>query len=174
MPRESVHEKLSRVRPPRVHVTYDVETGDAIETKELPFVMGVLADLSGQPTEELPRLKDRRFVEIGPDNFDDVLESFKPHLNLTVDNKLTDEANPSQLKFGLDFKKLEDFEPARVASQVEPLKKLMDLRDKLSDLRGALQGNEKLDTALMEAIKNTETRDRLKKELEADKGSSNE
>jgi type VI secretion system protein ImpB len=174
MPRESIHDKLSRVRPPRVHVTYDVETGDAIETKELPFVMGVLADLSGQPTEELPRLKDRRFVEIGPDNFDDVLESFKPHLNLTVDNKLTDERNPSQLKIGLDFKKLEDFEPARVASQVEPLKKLMELREKLGDLRGALQGNDKLDSALMDAVKNTETRDRLKKELEAEKGSSNE
>lgn len=172
MPRESVHDKLSRVRPPRVHVTYDVETGGAIETKELPFVMGVLADLSGEPTQELPRLKDRRFVEISPDNFDDVLDSFKPHLNLTVDNKLTDDANPSKLKIGLDFKKLEDFEPAQVARQVEPLKKLMDLREKLSDLRGALQGNDKLDSALMDAIKNTDTRDRLKKELEADKGKS--
>lgn len=171
---ESVHNKLGRVRPPRVHVTYDVETGDAIETKELPFVMGVLADLSGQPTEELPRLKDRRFVEISPDNFDEVLAKFKPHLNLTVDNKLTDDANASQLKVSLDFKKLEDFDPAQVAQQVEPLKKLLDLRGNLSDLRGALQGNDKLDSALMEAIKSTETRERLKKEIAADKGASNE
>jgi len=171
MPRESVQDKLGRVRPPRVHVTYKVETGTAIETKELPFVMGVLADLSGH-TKERPALKDRRFVEISPDNFDSVLDSFKPHLDLTVENKLTDEANANQLKIGLDFKKLEDFEPAQVAKQVEPLKKLMDLREKLSDLRGALQGNDKLDSALMDAINNTNTRDRLKKELEADKGKS--
>ena len=104
--------------------------------------MGVLADLSGHPTEELPRLKDRRFVEISPDNFDNVLKTFKPHLNLTVDNKLTDEANASKLKIALDFEKLEDFEPAQVARQVEPLKKLMDLREKLGDLRGACKGND--------------------------------
>ena len=172
--RESVNDKLSRVRPPRVHVVYQVETGDAIETKELPFVMGVLADLSGHPTGDVPRLKERRFVEISPDNFDNVLKTFKPHLNLTVDNKLSDDANASQLKISLDFQKLEDFEPAQVARQVGPLKKLIELREKLGDLRGALQGNEKLDSALTQAALSTETRDRLKKELEADKGTPNE
>ena len=85
--------KLERVRPPRVNITYDVETGDAVETKELPFVMGVLADLSGQPTEPLARLKDRKFVEVTPDNFDDVLASMKPHLAFTVENKLSEDAN---------------------------------------------------------------------------------
>ncbi|HUI75888.1 MAG TPA: type VI secretion system contractile sheath small subunit [Candidatus Acidoferrum sp.] len=171
MARESVHKKLERVRPPRVHVTYDVEVGDAIEVKELPFVMGVLADLSGHPTGDMPRLKDRRFVEITPDNFDGVLESFKPHLSLSVENKLSDEANPGQLKVDLDFKSLDDFDPGNVAKQVKPLKELLDLRTKLGDLRGALQGNDKLDDLLMQAIGNTENVDRLKKEMEKDKGS---
>jgi type VI secretion system protein ImpB len=176
MAKESVHKKLERVRPPRVHVTYDVEVGDAIEVKELPFVMGVLADLSGQPTEALPKLKDRRFVEITPDNFDGVLERFKPHLSLEVDNKLSDEADAGKLKVDLDFKSLDDFDPANVAKNVKPLKELLDLRQKLGDLRGALQGNEKLDDLLMEAVGNTQKADKLKKELESEKpkGGSNE
>lgn len=176
MAKESVHKKLERVRPPRVHVTYDVEVGDAIEVKELPFVMGVLADLSGQPTEALPRLKDRRFVEITPDNFDGVLESFKPHLSLEVDNKLSEEADAGKLRVDLDFKSLDDFDPASVAKNVKPLKELLDLRQKLGDLRGALQGNDKLDDLLMEAVGNTQKADQLKKELQKDnpKGGSDE
>jgi type VI secretion system protein ImpB len=170
MAKESVHKKLDRVRPPRVQVTYDVEVGDAIETKELPFVMGVLADLSGQPREALPRLKDRRFVEISPDNFDSVLESMRPHLAFSVDNKLSDDPNAGQLKVDLDFKSLDDFSPANVAMQVKPLKELMDLRTRLSDLRGALQGNEKLDDVLLQAVSNSEKLDKLKKDLEAEKG----
>jgi len=170
MAKESVHKKLERVRAPRVHVTYDVEVGDAIEVKELPFVMGVLADLSGQPTDPLPRLKDRRFVEITPDNFDSVLESMKPHLSFAVDNKLSDDADAGQLKVSLDFKSLDDFEPAKVAQQVKPLKELLDLRQKLSDLRGALQTNEKLDDLLMEALGNSDKLNKLKAELEAQKG----
>jgi len=170
MAKESVHKKLERVRPPRVHVTYDVEVGDAIEVKELPFVMGVMADLSGQPREPLARLKDRRFVEITPDNFDSVLESFKPHLSFAVDNKLSEDSNAGQLKVDLDFKSLDDFDPAQVAKQVKPLKELLDLRTKLSDLRGALQGNDKLDELLMDAAGNTEKLDKLKKELSTGKG----
>jgi type VI secretion system protein ImpB len=170
MARESVHKKLERVRPPRVHVTYDVEVGDAIEVKELPFVMGVLADLSGQPTEALPKLKDRRFVEINPDNFDAVLDSFKPHLSLEVDNKLSEDADAGKLKVDLDFKSLDDFEPGNVAKNVKPLRELLDLRTKLGDLRGALQGNEKLDDLLMEAVGNTDKAAQLKKELETEKG----
>jgi type VI secretion system protein ImpB len=169
MPKESIHKKLERVRPPRVHVTYDVEVGDAIEVKELPFVMGVLADLSGQPTEALPKLKDRRFVEINPDNFDGVLESFKPHLSLEVDNKLSDESDAGKLKVDLDFKSLDDFDPASVAKNVKPLRELLDLRQKLGDLRGALQGNDKLDDLLMEAVGNTQKADQLKKEIDKDK-----
>ena len=176
MVKESVHKKLERVRPPRVHVTYDVEVGGAIEVKELPFVMGVMADLSGQPREPLARLKDRRFVEVTPDNFDSVLESFKPHLSFDVDNKLSEDANAGQLKVDLDFKGLDDFEPTQVAKQVKPLKELLDLRTKLSDLRGALQGNDKLDELLMDAASDTEKLDRLKKELATgkNKGASDE
>lgn len=170
MARESVHKKLERVRAPRVHVTYDVEVGDAIEVKELPFVMGVLADLSGQPTDPLPRLKDRRFVEVTPDNFDSVLESMKPHLAFSVDNKLSDDPNAGQLKVDLNFKSLSDFDPAQVARQVKPLKELMDLRTKLSDLRGQLQTNEKLDDLLMDVVGDKAKLEKLKGELEAQKG----
>ncbi|HEY6945446.1 MAG TPA: type VI secretion system contractile sheath small subunit [Candidatus Acidoferrum sp.] len=176
MAKESVHKKLERVRPPRVHVTYDVEVGGAIEVKELPFVMGVMADLSGQPREPLARLKDRRFVEVTPDNFDSVLESFQPHLAFAVDNKLSEDPNAGQLKVDLDFKSMDDFEPTAVAKQVKPLKELLDLRTKLSDLRGALQGNDKLDELLMDAAGSTEKLDRLKKEIGEgkDKGDSND
>src|SRR4030081_1926844 len=98
MAKASTQHKLDRVRPPRVHVTYDVEVGDAIEIKELPFVMGVLGDFTGQPTEPLPRLKDRKFVEVNPDNFDSVLECMKPHLAFEVDNKLAEDPNAPALR----------------------------------------------------------------------------
>ena len=174
MARESIHKKLEKVRPPRVHVAYDVEVGDAIESKELPFVMGVLADLTGQPTEPLARLKDRRFVEITPDNFDSVLESMKPHLSFSVENKLSEDPQAGQLKVGLDFKSLEDFEPEQVARQVKPMRELLELRTKLSDLRGNLQGNEKLDEVLLDAVSNTEKAQKLRGELGLGKGEPNE
>ncbi|HYZ84041.1 MAG TPA: type VI secretion system contractile sheath small subunit, partial [Bryobacteraceae bacterium] len=141
MAKASTQQKLSRVRPPRVHVTYDVEIGDAIELKELPFVMGVLGDFTGQPTEPLPRLRDRKFVEVNPDNFDQVLEGMKPHLSYSVENKLSEEPDAPNLKVDLHFKSMDDFEPENVARQVKPLKELLDLRQKLADLRGSLQGN---------------------------------
>ena len=165
MARESTQKKLERVRPPRVQVSYDVEIGGAIELKELPFVMGVLADLSGQPKEALPRLKDRRFVEITPDNFDAVLDSMKPHLAFSVENKLSEDANAGQLKVDLNFKSMDDFEPENVAKQVKPLRDLLDLRTKLSDLRGNLQTNEKLDELLLDAVSNTDKLNKLKGEL---------
>jgi type VI secretion system protein ImpB len=174
MARESIHKKLEKVRPPRVHVAYDVEIGDAIESKELPFVMGVLADLSGQPTEPLARLKDRRFVEITPDNFDSVLESMKPHVSYSVENKLSEDSQAGQLKVDLNFKTLDDFEPEQVARQVKPLRELLELRTKLADLRGSLQGNEKLDDVLLEAVSNTEKMSKLREELGLKKGESNE
>jgi len=169
MAKQSVHQKLERVRPPRVHVTYDVEVGDAIEMKELPFVMGVLADLSGQPEQPLPRLKDRRVVEVTPDNFDAVLESMKPHVSFSVENKLSEDPEAGQLKVDLRFKSLEDFEPEQVARQVKPLKELLDLRTKLGDLRGSLQGNEKLDDMLLKAVSNTEELEKLRAEMAKEK-----
>jgi type VI secretion system protein ImpB len=165
MAKQSTQHKLDRVRPPRVHVTYDVEVGDAIELKELPFVMGVLGDFTGQPAEPLPRLRDRKFVEVNPDNFDNVLEGMKPHLSFSVENKLSEDSNAPQLKVDLHFKSMDDFEPQNVARQVKPLKELLDLRTKLSDLRGSLQGNDKLEELLLDAVGDKDKLDKLKKEM---------
>ena len=165
MARESTQHKLDRVRSPRVHITYDVETGGAIELKELPFVVGVVGDFTGQPTEPLPKLKDRKFVEVNPDNFDSVLEGMKPHLSFSVENKLSDEPDAPNLKVDLNFKSMDDFEPENVARQIKPLKELLDLRQRLSDLRGSLQGNDKLEELLLEAVGNTEKLDKLKGEI---------
>jgi len=173
MAKESTQKKLSRVRAPRVHITYDVEVGDAIELKELPFVMGVLGDFTGQSEEPLSRLGDRKFVEVTPDNFDQVLDKMSPHLAFSVDNKLSKDGG--QLKVNLNFKELADFEPEQVATKIEPLKKLLDLRTKLSDLRGSLQGNDKLDEMLHDVVSNTEKRQKLSSELGLDeeKGGGN-
>ena len=174
MARESTQQQLGRVRPPRVHITYDVETGGAIEMKELPFVMGVLGDFTGQPTEPLPRLKERKFVEVTPDNFDDVLASMKPHLAFTVENKLSDDPDGGKLAVDLTFKSMDDFSPDAVARQVKPLKELLDLRTKLADLRGTLQGNDKLDEILQTTLGDDASMSRLKSELEKDGGSNGE
>jgi type VI secretion system protein ImpB len=173
MAKESTQQKLSRVRAPRVHITYDVEVGDAIELKELPFVMGVFGDFTGQAEQPLPRMMDRKFVEVTPDNFDQVLDKMSPHVAFSVDNKLSNDG--SQLKVNLNFKELADFEPEQVAQQVEPIKKLLDLRTKLSDLRGSLQGNDKLDGILHDVMSNTEKRQKLSSELGVgnDKGGNN-
>ncbi len=173
MARQSAQNKLDRVRPPREQITYDVEVGGSIEIKELPFVVGVLGDFTGNPEQPLPKLKERKFVEVNPDNFDTVLEGMKPHLSFAVDNKLSDEPDAPQLKVDLKFKKLDDFEPANVAKQVKPLKELLDLRTRLSDLRGNLQGNDKLEELLLDAVGNTEKLDKLKGELGKQDGGSN-
>ncbi|HTZ90234.1 MAG TPA: type VI secretion system contractile sheath small subunit [Alloacidobacterium sp.] len=165
MAKESTQHKLDRVRSPRVHITYDVEIGDAIELKELPFVMGVLGDLTGQPEQPLAALKDRKFVEINPDNFDTVLKGMQPHLAYSVANKLSDDPNAGQISVNLKFESLDDFSPENVAKQVGPLKELLDLRQKLSDLRGSLQGNDKLDEALFNAVSSTESKEKLRGEL---------
>jgi type VI secretion system protein ImpB len=170
MGRESTQHKLDRVRSPRVQITYDVEIGGAIELKELPFVVGVLGDFTGQPEQPLPRLKDRKFVEVNPDNFDKILEGMKPHLSYSVENKLSEDTEAANLKIDLKFNKLEDFEPQNVARQVKPLKELLDLRTRLSDLRGSLQGNDKLEELLLESIGNTEKLDKLKGEIGHGKG----
>ena len=165
MARESTQKKLDRVRPPRVQITYDVETGGAIELKELPFVMAVLSDFSGQPVDPLPKLKDRKFVDVTPDNFDDVLKSMKPHLQFTVENKLSEDSNAGKIGVDLHFKSMDDFSPDAVVHQVKPLQDLMDLRTKLADLRGALQGNEKLDEILQATVTDEGKMNKLRDEL---------
>ena len=126
MAKASTQHKLDRVRPPRVHVTYDVEIGDAIELKELPFVMGVMGDFSGDPTAPLQPMSERKFVQIDRDNFNDVMARMNPGLNLKVDNKLSEEGG--QMAVGLKFNSIEDFEPARVAQQVPALRALRGQR----------------------------------------------
>jgi type VI secretion system protein ImpB len=174
MAKESTQRKLERVRPPRVNISYDVETGGAIEMKELPFVMGVLGDFSGQPVEPLERLKERKFVEVTPDNFDDVLASMKPHLAFTVENRLSDDPDGGKLAVDLTFKSMDDFSPDAVARQVKPLKELLDLRTKLADLRGTLQGNDKLEEILQTTLSDDASMGKLKAELEKDGGSNGE
>jgi type VI secretion system protein ImpB len=152
------------VRPPRVHVTTDVETGDAIQIKELPFVVGVLGDFMGQQDER--DLRDRKFVEITPDNFDSALKALKPRITgLSVENKLEDNPIGPKLKVDLSFESLEDFEPQKVAQKVPALNELLQLRTKLSDLKSSLQGNVKFEELLHKSIEDTEKRSQLANEI---------
>ncbi len=164
---ESLQHTLDRVRSPRVHITYDVEVGDAIEMKEIPFVVGVLADLSGKPDEPLPKVKDRKFVEIDRDNFNQVLAGMKPRLAYKVDNTLTDE--DSKIAVELRFKSMDDFHPERVAEQVTPVRKLVEARKRLSDLLSKLDGNDKLDELLQDVLASTDTIEKLSREAGVDK-----
>jgi len=161
---ESIQHKLDRVRPPRVQVTYDVEVGDAIQTKELPFVVGILADLSGMPENPLPPMKDRKFIEVDRDNFNEIMASIKPHLHLSLDNKLTNDGD-TNLVVDLYFNDMEDFNPLNILKQIEPMAKLYEARTKLKDLLTKLDGNDKLDHLLEDILSSTEKRDALQQEL---------
>ena len=161
----STQKKLERVRPPRVNISYEVETGGAIEMKELPFLMGVLGDFTGHAAEPLPRLKDRKFVEVTPDNFDDTLASMKPRLQFSVENKLSEDADAPKLGVELNFRSMDDFSPDAVARQVKPLRELLELRTQLADLRGSLQTNEALDDALQATLGDADKMSKLRGEL---------
>ncbi len=164
--KESLQHKIDRVRPPRVQITYDVEVGGAIELKELPFVVGVMGDFVGKPEEPLPALKNRKFVEVDPDNFNQVLSGMAPRLAYTIDNKLQDDG--SKLGVELKFNNIEDFEPDQIVNQVEPLRKLVEARQKLSDLRSKMDGNEKLETMLEDIISSADKQKELSKALGVD------
>jgi type VI secretion system protein ImpB len=163
---ESTQHKLDRVRPPRVQITYDVEIGDAIEKKSLPLVVGIMADLAGKPAEPLPILKKRRFTEIDRDNINGIMASIGPRLAFQVQNRLTDE--DSKLNVELNFGSLDDFDPAAVVRQVEPLRKLMEARQRLSDLLTKLDGNDDLDRLLQEVVVNTENLKQLRPASDGD------
>jgi type VI secretion system protein ImpB len=163
MPKESLQKKIGRVRPPRVQITYDVETNGAIQKKELPFVAGVLADLSGDPATPLPPVKERKFVQVNRDNFDKVLAKIEPRLVFKVDNKLSDD--DTKIGVELKFQSMEDFEPQRLAEQVEPLRKLIELRRKLANLRSSLYGNDKLDKMLQQILNDHDELDKLRGEI---------
>lgn len=163
---DSLQHTLDRVRRPRVQVTYDVETGGALEKKELPLVVGVMADLSGQPVEPNAPLKERKFVPIDRDNFNDVLEASNARVAARVTNKLADDN--SELPVELTFRSLDDFEPEQVARQVPVLNELLEMRTQLSNLLGKLEGNDKLEQLLSEVLENGETAKNLAGDLGVD------
>jgi type VI secretion system protein ImpB len=154
MAKESLQKKVGRVRPPRVHITYDVQVGDAIEKRDLPFVVGVLADLSGMPDKPLPPIAKRKFVSIDRDNVNDVMKKIEPRLAFKVPNRLNED--DTKLNVELRFESMDDFQPAKVAQQITPLRKLLEVRNSLANLRSSLIGNEKLESLLQEMIQNQE------------------
>jgi type VI secretion system protein ImpB len=167
---ESFQKRRSRQRPTRVNISYDVEVGDAIVKKELPFIVGVLADLAGDG--ELPEVREREFTEITPENFDKVLKASNPRLTYSVDNKLADDG--SKLGVDLNFETFDDFSPENVARQVEPLKALLDKRQQLADFKARLATNYKLDQALQKVLASEEEKGRLKAELGEEGGEDGE
>jgi type VI secretion system protein ImpB len=155
----SVQKKLQKVRPPRVQMTYDVEIGDAIENKELPLVVGVVGDFGGNSEVPQKRLKERSFVGIDRDNFDEVMKGIEPRATYRVNNELTGEGG--QFAVDLTFRSMDDFRPEAVVNQVEPLRRLLEARTKLADLRNKLAGNDKLEDLLNDVLNSTETMARL-------------
>src|SRR5882762_10620679 len=154
MPKESLQKKVGRVRPPRVHITYDVQIGDAIEKRDLPFVVGVMADLSGMPDKPLPPIAKRKFVAIDRDNINDVMKKIGPRLAFKVPNRLSED--DTKLNVELRFESMDDFQPAKIAQQITPDRKLLELRNSLANLRSSLIGNEKLENLLQEVMQNQE------------------
>lgn len=160
---ESYHGRLSRVRKPRVHITYKVDIGDAEVEKELPFVVGVIGDFSGVPTKPLEPISERKFVEIDRGNFNEVMKKMTPGLSLRVKNTMTDDG--SEMAVPLKFESLDDFEPAQVARQVEPLRKLLDTRDRLRDLLTKVDRSPQLENLLEQVLSSTEDLKKLQEGL---------
>lgn len=160
---ESIHEKLKRVRPPRVHITYDVETEGAVIQKELPFVVGVIGDFSGNPTAPLQPLKNRKFVQIDRDNFNEVMTRMTPGLNMRVENTL--KGDGTEMSVQLKFNGIEDFDPASVVAQVEPLRRLLETRNRLRDLATKVDRSDKLENLLEQILSNDEQIKKLASDL---------
>jgi len=160
---ESMQDKLGRVRKPRVHITYDLETNGAVAEKELPFVMGVLGDYSGDNAEGKKALKDRKFAQVDRDNFNELMGKIQPQANMKVDNTM--EGDGSEIGVNLTFNSMEDFEPQKLVHQVEPLKKLMETRNKLRDLLTKADRSEDLENVLEEVLSNTDALAKLHGEL---------
>ncbi len=160
---DSIHDKLKRVRKPRVHITYDLETNGNVVEKEIPFVMGVMGDYSGDNTENKKPLKERKFSQIDRDNFNEIMSKVNPQLRMKVENLL--EGDGSEMSVNLDFKSMDDFEPHRIVEQLEPLKKLMDTRNKLRDLLTKADRSEELESILEDVLSNTNALSSLSSEL---------
>lgn len=165
---ESTQSKLDRIRPPRVQIKYEVHTGGAFETKELPLVVGIMADLSGKPEAPLPKVKDRKFVEIDRDNFNAVLKAAAPRVSFQVENRLQDDG--SKLNVLLKFEEIDEFGPVEVAKQIPALARLLEARQRLSDLLAKLDGNDELGNILNEVVSSTEQQKELKKLLGTSEG----
>lgn len=163
--KDNVQHKLKRVRPPRVKISYDVEIGDAVESRELPFVGAIVADLAGDNSEGQASLKDRSFVEVDNENVDDAMSGINPKLSFVVDDKLSDEGGT--LNVALDFNSMADFQPESVIQQVEPLRRLYEARQRLNDLSAKLDGNDELDNLLLQVIQDTEKREALESKLKS-------
>ena len=168
----SIHDQLGRVRKPRVHITYEVETGGAAVQRELPFVVGVLGDFSGNPTKELKPLKDRKFVNIDRDNFNDILREMAPGLQFKVENTIAGDG--SEMAVDLKFESMDDFEPAKVVDQVEPLKKLLETRNKLNDLMSKVDRSEELEGILEKVLQNSDDLQKMQQALGLDESDDNE
>jgi type VI secretion system protein ImpB len=160
--RESVQKKLQRIRPPRVQLTYDVEVGDGKEIKELPFVVGVLGDFSAASEVEKTKLKDKKFINVDLENIDEVMESLAPRANFQVENTISEEGG--RMGVDLTFKSMEDFRPESIVQQVDPLRKLVEARERLTDLRNKISNNERLEDLLDEVLQSTEQVRQLSKE----------
>ena len=165
---DSVHDKLKRVRKPRVHITYDVETEGAQEVKELPFVVGVLGDFSGDSAVPKRGMKDRKFVDLKKDKFDQVMARIEPGVKMKVENTL--EKNGKEFSVDLKFRSMEDFEPERVVEQIEPLRKLMETRNALRDLMAKADGSEKLESLLEKILQDEGSLSALKAQVGDDAG----
>jgi len=165
---QSIHSKLSRVRKPRVHITYDVETEGAVVQKELPFVVGVLGDFSGKPTEPLPSLKDRKFVQIDRDNFDEVMGRMRPALSFKVENTL--QGNETEMLVELKFRSMDDFEPGAIAEQIPAIKSLLEVRNRLRDLLTKADRSEELENLLERVLQNEGDLKELSADLEHKNG----
>jgi type VI secretion system protein ImpB len=168
---DSLQKWVGRNRPPRVQITYDVEIGNAFEKKELPLVVGLMADLSGQPENPLPKFKERRFVEIDRDNFNDVMTKIAPRLDISVPDTLKGEGN---LKVELHFNQIDQFEPESIVNQIPRLARLLEARQQLRDLLGKLDGNDELDALLENILQNTDDLKQLKGSTEATDGETAE
>jgi len=163
---ESTQKKLDRIRPPRVQITYETHVGNATEKKELPFVAGIMADLSGKREQPLPKVKERKFVQIDGQNFDDVLAAAAPRLAFQVANRLQDDGG--KINVLLKFSEFEDFSPVSLIRQVPALSRLYDARMRLRDLLAKLDGNEELGNLLNEVVSHTEQQSELRSLLGAD------
>jgi type VI secretion system protein ImpB len=162
----SIHDKLERVRKPRVHIKYEVETEGAVIEKELPFVVGVLGDFSGDPTEQLKPFGERKFIQIDRDNFDDVMRKLTPGLNMRVENVVGGEGK--DMAVSLKFEKLDDFEPGAIVNQVPALKSLLESRNELRDLLSKADRSEDLEVLLEKILQNKSELKQLADELAQD------